>query len=101
VESKSKKSIATSFSLWNQNQLPLALACGIKIKKNQLLQNQLLQNQLPLALASGIKIKKSIATGFSLWNQNQKNQLPLALACGIKIKKINCHCRRLAPVSAS
>jgi hypothetical protein len=45
------------------------------------------KNQLPLALACGIKIKKSIATGFSLWNQNQKNQLPLALACGIKIKK--------------
>jgi hypothetical protein len=37
------------------------------------------KNQLPLALACGIKIKKSIATGFSLWNQNQKNQLPLAL----------------------
>jgi hypothetical protein len=47
----------------------------VKSKKNQLP-----PNQLPLALACGIKKKsiatKSIATGFSLWNQNQ---LPLAL----------------------
>jgi hypothetical protein len=31
------------------------------------------KNQLPLALACGIK--KSIATGFSLWNQNQNQKI--------------------------